>query len=631
MRLRNAILIGICSVLTAQETQFSVGVSSFNGEAKTPIIQFGRNQFYPYDFGEHYLDLSAWRGELTLWANVELSGPPRIGPSFAGLRKLSLSWERDNLSVMVGDLYGQIGRGLGLNMWENQNMDWDSTLRGAWLKTKLRDRFRLDLIAGKATGGRHLGAAPGIDPRRRDFSEDETIGAVSAKMENLFPGSNIGGYLIFMNGKRSWFTSRESNDLEIVTVTSVKPGFLLEYAGNNFDLYFEGVARSASLPDVDSLYSETRFMWHHYERQTSGRGLYLAGSYYPGNWGVTVELKDYLFDRSPPEQRAHLPFRLGRSSLVTGPPSGFREHSSTLLARTPHIMDLDDELGFQIEFNRQLNENLFLLLNYSRSSRHTAFAIETDESFRIAWQRSDHERLFVPSSDYGFYPFHEGYAELTYRYDPLRLDFTAGLAQSSEVLIYRAHSFYRAGASEWLSSRSKKIELFERRNLFSIPTELTIGLPWNLFVSFDMEHQWEALAFGSKTSFTPHGESKSDSVKAVDIDVVPYYYRYGAVTIGKASRFSFSFLFDHASKTKTGDIFNSDPEQDNALEDLLRRNQIDLANKWFGIETTLYVTSSTVVSFFYGSVQGGLKCENGICVYVPGLEDASMLSFTANF
>ena len=211
------------------------------------------------------------------------------------------------------------------------------------------------------------------------------------------------------------------------------------------------------------------------------------------------------------------------------------------------------------------------------------------------------------------------------------MDFTTGLAQSSEVLIYSAHSFFRAGTSEWLSARSKMVELFERRNLFSIPTELTFGLPRNLFVSLGMEHQWESVELGSKTSFTPQGTSTADSVRAVDIDIVPYYYRYGAVTIGKASRFAFSFLFDHASRTKTGDVFNSNPEQDNALEDLLRKNNIDLSNKWFGIETTLYVTSSTVLTFFYGSVQGGLKCENGICVYIPGLEDAAILSFSANF
>ncbi len=631
MKIRTLLLFAVCPFLIAQETQFSIGLSSFNGNAKTTIVQFGKSEFYPYNFGEHYLDLSAWRGDWSFWTNLELSSPPRIGPSFAGLRKLRLSWERDNYNFILGDLYGQIGRGLGLNMWENQSMDWDSTLRGAWLKVKLRQQFKVDLITGKTKGGRHLGGGEGIDPRRRDFAEDETVTALSGRMEDFLPGTNVGVYLIFMNGRRSWFTSRDSNDLEIVKVTSIKPGFLLDYTGQNFDLYLEGTSRSASIPDVDSLYSKTHSMWHHYERQTSGRGFHFAGSFYPGNWGITVELKDYLYDMSSPDQRTHLPFRLGRSSLVTGPPIGFKEHSSTLLARTPHVMDMDDELGFQVEFNKQINENLFLLFNYSRSSRHTTFVKETDAQFNIAWKRSDHDRLFIPSTDYGFYPFHEGYVELTYRYDPLRMDFSAGLAQSSEVVIYSGHSAYKAGSSEWLSGRSKMFELFTRRNLFSIPTELTLGLPRNMFISFDIEHQWEAQELGSKTSFTPHGESRPDSVKAVEIDIVPFYYRYSSLTVGKASRFAFSFLFDHLSKTKTGDVFNADPEQDNALEDLLRRNQIELANKWFGVEATLYVTSSTFLSIFYGSIQGGLKCENGICVYVPGLEDASMLSFTTNF
>ena len=443
------------------------------------------------------------------------------------------------------------------------------------------------------------------------------------------PGVNLGAYLMLMNGNRQWFSVRRGEDLDTVKVSSFKPGFIAEMSGNNFDLFFETAFRSNNIKNVDSLYSVTAYKWYRYDSKLSGRGLYFSGSFFPGQWGVTVELKDYLFDTSSPEKRVHLPFRLGRSSLVYGPPSGFREHTSTLLSRTPHIMDPEDELGFQIEFNSQVNDNLFLIVNYARSSRHTAFVNEVDEQYNSTLRKKDHTQVFVPTTDNGFYPFHEGYAEVNYRYDQLM--FTTGLSQSSEVMLYSALNVYKAGSSGWESERSKLTEFFERRNLISIPSELTLGLPRGFNITLDVEHQWEALELGTQVSYTLHGENRPDSLEAVNVDVVPYYYRYVALNIGKASLFSVGFLFDHASRIKTGNFFNTDPEEDNWLEEVLRRNEVDLTNKWFGIQGSFYITSSTVLSLFYGSIQGGLKCDSGVCVYVPGIDDAFTLALTANF
>ena len=612
-----------------QESQFSIGISSFYGEGVTPILQFGQSHYYDYKYSEHFLDVTGWRGDWTLWTSLEFSSPPRIGTSFAGLRKLRISREGSSYSFMVGDLYGQIGRGLGLNLWENQAIDWDSSLRGVWIRARPRDMLQVDIVAGKAGGGRHLGAGPGIDPRIRDFEEDETVALLSGRMEQLMPGVNLGAYLMLMNGNRQWFSVRRGEDLDTVKVSSFKPGFIAEMSGNNFDLFFETAFRSNNIKNVDSLYSVTAYKWYRYDSKLSGRGLYFSGSFFPGQWGVTVELKDYLFDTSSPEKRVHLPFRLGRSSLVYGPPSGFREHTSTLLSRTPHIMDPEDELGFQIEFNSQVNDNLFLIVNYARSSRHTAFVNEVDEQYNSTLRKKDHTQVFVPTTDNGFYPFHEGYAEVNYRYDQLM--FTTGLSQSSEVMLYSALNVYKAGSSGWESERSKLTEFFERRNLISIPSELTLGLPRGFNITLDVEHQWEALELGTQVSYTLHGENRPDSLEAVNVDVVPYYYRYVALNIGKASLFSVGFLFDHASRIKTGNFFNTDPEEDNWLEEVLRRNEVDLTNKWFGIQGSFYITSSTVLSLFYGSIQGGLKCDSGVCVYVPGIDDAFTLALTANF
>ena len=180
--------------ISAQDANLSFSLSSFKGTGETPIIQLGKSEFYPYDFNEHFLDVSVWRNQWTLWTNLEYSSPPRIGSSFAGLRKFRLSFENDRYSIKLGDLYGQIGRGLGLNMWDNQNIDWDSSLRGIWINRDFSKRFKFDFIAGKAKGGRHLGVGEGIDPRRRDFSEDENILAISGYASKIIRNTDFGAY-----------------------------------------------------------------------------------------------------------------------------------------------------------------------------------------------------------------------------------------------------------------------------------------------------------------------------------------------------------------------------------------------------------------------------------------------------
>jgi hypothetical protein len=152
---------------------------------------------------------------------------------------------------------------------------------------------------------------------------------------------------------------------------------------------------------------------------------------------------------------------------------------------------------------------------------------------------------------------------------------------------------------------------------------------WGLTLSW--EHQWERLESGSRITLRRDEYSREDSLATDAVAVSPYYYRYLALSVGKPSRFSFGIVVDYASDIKTGQPQNTDPDEDSWLETLLRRSGIGLTNKWFGIQLTRYLTPSTILTAFYGSLQGGLKCDSGVCVYVPGIEDAVTLSITSNF
>lgn len=164
-----------------------------------------------------------------------------------------------------------------------------------------------------------------------------------------------------------------------------------------------------------------------------------------------------------------------------------------------------------------------------------------------------------------------------------------------------------------------------------MPTELTVSLPLGLGLTLYWEHQWEDLRLKTYIGFEDQQTGAIDSVTTDEVNSVPYYYRYVAVNVGKPSRFSAGLVYDYTSELKTGQSANTDPGEDSWLEAMIRRNGVDMTNKWFGVQSSVYVTPSTILSLFYGSLQGGLKCDSGVCVYVPGIEDAFTVSVTSNF
>lgn len=625
--------------MSGQQLSFSAGLTSLYGDGRQRSLEIGSDKLSPYVYREHFLDLTAEYGSLFFWSGLEFSSPPQIGPSHSGLRKMRLSWEQPNFSVSVGDLYGQIGRGLALNLWENQGIDWDTSMRGVWLKLHPKNLWSIDALTGRIAGGRHLPIGPGVDPRIRDFSDDGQVRAFSVLRRDIVAGVSLGGYVVRVDVSNPWF-SKMRNLFEggYVTVDSVNvqtqsviPGLMAEYLGPDFDFYVEIARREHRIIDGDSLFSSAQRKWFTYNENQRGWGGYGSISYYPGRIGLTVEYKNYLYDRSDPDQRRHLPFRLGRSSSIQRPPSLFREHSSTLLSRTPHVMDFEDEVGLQVEANFMLNEDVFMLFNYAASSRHVSFQKVFHLDFSTGWRMEETESPLWMGRREQFYPFQEVYGELNVHSDPLGLDFKGMLSRSSEIIAYDDFFIERAGASEWLSSHSKRSVTWEKRNLLTVPTELTVSLPLGLGLTLYWEHQWEDLRLKTYIGFEDQQTGAIDSVTTDEVNSVPYYYRYVAVNVGKPSRFSAGLVYDYTSELKTGQSANTDPGEDSWLEAMIRRNGVDMTNKWFGVQSSVYVTPSTILSLFYGSLQGGLKCDSGVCVYVPGIEDAFTVSVTSNF
>ncbi len=628
--------LGLATAAAGQGPTLSAGITAQLGSGFQQGFELTDTLARPYEYREHFLDLTAGYGPLTVWANLEFSSPPQIGPHFNGIRKLRLWWEGQRFSLSAGDLHGQFGRGLALNMWESQAIDWDSSLRGIWLNAGPIGPFSAALVTGSATGGRHLLPGPAVDPRRRDFSDKATVTALEVAARDLPGGLSLGGYLVDVQAVNPWFTRRRnvlSGEYEVLDATDVNtstrtPGLFAEWVGPLFDAFAEVNLRDHTIAGEDSLYSTYLSRWVHHDRQSRGWGAYGSLSVYPGRWGLTLEYKNYLYDASDPDVRSHLPFRLNRRTPVQNPPSAFREHAATLLARQPHIMDFEDEVGVQLELNVALSDDLFLIANYAQSSRHSGFRRVVRAGIP-AWEQSDIPSKLWSTDSERFYPFREIYAEVNYHYAPLRLDVKGMASLASEVLSFAETVIEGAGPA----FLDKEILNWERRQLVSLPLQVSLSIPglagWGL--TLDWEHQREAAGFRSRIHFRDAATGRIDSVTFDGLTTQAYSYRYAAVTVGKPSRLSFGIVWDYASQQKAGGVANVDPADDSWLEAAIRSLGVDLRNKWFGLQFTGYLTPSASLSVFYGSLQGGLKCDTGVCVFVPGIEDALTLTFASNF
>ena len=632
---RLSLFLFLLSLSYSQSAYFSAGLTARYGSGFQSSIEIGDTTRNSYVFREHTLDITAGYGNFSIWSNFEFSSPPRIGPDHLGLRKLRMMWESDYLSVSAGDLYGQFGRGLALNLWESQGIDWDSSLRGIWLTTRPNEKLTVDIVSGNSAGGRHLPIGPGVDPRIRDFSEDATVSALLLSVDNILPNLSIGLYGVDVDAFKPWFGKMQNLFGDVETVDSVNvrtrsfsPGFFVEYIGRDYDLYVEVMKRSLEIFDTDSLYSTPSFEWIYYERENKGWGGYASVSYYPGKLGVTLEYKNYFFDDSHPDIRTKLPYRLGRLAPIMNGPTAFKEHSAVLMRRTPHIMDFEDEVGIQAEVNLNVSDDLFLIFNYAQSSRHTGFRDVNYIDGYDGWEKVETESLLWFSDNEMFYPYKEFYGEFNYHYSPLNLDIRLMAARSSEIV--ESYVEIINELSYWENHTQEQLD-WKKRDLYTLPTELTLSLPSGHGLTLYWEHQWEDYNDRNYLVYRDLSSSEIDSVTTDEILTVPYYYRYVALNLSKPSRYSAGFIYDFASGIKTGSPQNTDPANDSWLEEILRNSGVDMTNKWFGIQGSLYLTPATIFNVFYGSLQGGLKCDSGVCVYVPGIEDAFTVTITSNF
>jgi hypothetical protein len=289
--------------------------------------------------------------------------PNDFGARQEGLRKRWVTAAIDPIELRLGDSYASFGNGLVLRIFEDQLVDFDNVVDGAYGSVAYRGA-RVSMIAGTNS----------IGPERA------IVKGLSAEVQAE------GGWLLGLNGAF----------VDSVDGATPAPGR-------------DGVAGlngHALLPGGVDLTAEYAIRHYRPERPNrnapdDGHGAYVAANTTIGPVALLAEAKDLLrFDHA-----------------YTTPPTAVRQHVSSLLNRGSHVPNirLEDERGWQAEISWSVRPELILTANHSASdARHAElpawesfgqveadvggahwilYGAETEEKIREGLDRTFFERI----------------------------------------------------------------------------------------------------------------------------------------------------------------------------------------------------------------------------------------------
>ncbi|MEA3288432.1 MAG: DUF6029 family protein [Candidatus Marinimicrobia bacterium] len=370
--LRIILVISIPLGLWAGGVSWNIGILTDLGRGE----QIGLD----YDYTETFLSGSMEFGSWYIDTRFEYSDPPEYGFQFQGLDRFLLRYNSDNWLLEFGDISAVFGRGLALNLYEDQAMDFDNQIKGLRLTTGLWGDHELDVLAG-VNEAYHF-YSPSSDLREPDGrAAYELVGA--AGTINGQSGFWTGVPYLIGSRIRSDYLWREI-DAEIggISVNTVKQtqhviqsGWGQSLYADSWDIYLEynRTWKAFDYPLVSQNIFQTEngvvLQNSSQDYTTSGQALNLQLNWFPQWFTAMFEYKRYLngpesaADKRDPLLLASkpLPWQLG--------PTGIRQHDISLLGNVTHPVDYGDELGWNLELQRLINDEWSLILNAAQTSQ----------------------------------------------------------------------------------------------------------------------------------------------------------------------------------------------------------------------------------------------------------------------
>lgn len=507
--------------LSHLDAQISTSVSNLlrygNGEQSLGNI---KNDF---QYFENLTDVRFSLPEnVTVGFRLLYDDPPEVGLPFQGLSRRFVSYKKNNLKIRVGNSSELYGRGLVLNLFENRGLAYDTWIDGINASYKMKN-FKASIIAGT-------------------IESTDSINIVRTEKFKV-RGGNL-EYKLFRSLKfgvsfLSTIAEIPQFNQSIADVVSELPELYVDYNQGPLNIFLNFANKWSNSHDLN--------------QSSTGSGIYSSLSYASGKIGITVDYKNYRFDIQDPFLRDD-ETRITKFLPFQNPPIVMKEHSYTLLSRSLHEVNFNDEVGIQIDANYSVNDNFNLSLNFSMASRHNSYEyIQSEFSFNEIKRNNN----YLPTSDDEFSPYTEFFAEGEYYFN------------SSTAI--------RIG----IANRKKTIYGDFTGNVGSHIINSTI-------IPLQFQHPFSQ---NFSTLFQYEYEAVNDNFNAGKED---FYNQFLSLTASIFKKVTAAIRYEFTD------------------------NDLDLSGRkdWLLYEFGYRITGSNLVSLSYGRERGGQVCSNGICRYI---------------
>ena len=531
-----------------------------------------------YNYNEVYLDtkLSLNRQDYRLESifTFEISNPPEIGLKEDGLRKFLFGFYNDKFSFELGDIYQTWGRGLLLNQLDYQNLDFDTGSRGLGL-TFQDDSKTFNIIAGDTANRNSTTVLGGYDPRVPNYFIDQFL--YGADMSFDLDKSNIGFAFLFVDEDKRNLSH---------TLTSARID--KSYENGEFFVSMINKVSEKDPGDLEIFYPEK-----------DGTGFYISNTNYLKDWALTSSYRKFTIDVNDPIIRDNIVENYGQALDIQRSPSGFYQHTFRLLSRNSREVNLNDEVGLEMQLLGPINDNVNISVNYMKSSSSKRWynGMGIDSSL---WYGDNSS---MPSSSQESYPFEELFIELS------------GYNASGKA-------FYKVGIDFQdqvfnVLSNSAEVKSFEITQSFTLPFLVSVAINplWN--VEFQLELQRLKTGFDTTTISDVEGIDDNSTFYSL---LSEEYQKNIFLALSANYKQKWSFNVAHESTNSDESLLNNSPE-----------NSFDSANQWNSFSMAYKFKSDHTLELFYGSIRGGLDCTNGVCRYVQAFDDGIRIDYSRNF
>jgi hypothetical protein len=480
------------------------------------------------DYFENLTEARVTISDFLLGFRLLYDAPPEYGLEFRGLKKKYLEFRKEDLYIRAGDSYTLYGRGLALNLFENRGLAFDTGLEGVKMEYKTR------LVKLGITGG-DIVYNDVLDPSRIEKYEVRAGSVELIPYTFLSLGANI------VSGKMSL------------------PNLYMDRFAQ-FDIT-ESFGR-ASVCDIDvyASYAEKRTTVYGKGGTHTGTGFYASAGYTQESFGVSLEYKDYRFGIVDPLERLNTN-RATKANAFQNAPIVHKEHSFTLTSRYPHVIDFNDEVGYQVDVFYTVGQ-LTGLMNFSQASRHYSFlptGARDPITFLPIYSAEARTSSFLPARGARLSPFWEVYTEAQYYFEEGGTDYALiGFNRRSDVLTDEAASTSQLLVADLTKSTSVPVAV-----------QYTLGRRW--VVKVVAERQWV------------HEDKNPAQAE--------FFNQFFSVGFSNSPDYSVTIRHEFTNDYGT----------------------VDGRRDWSAIDVSLRLGSSHMVTLTGGGDRGGQVCANGVC------------------